>query len=107
MTEARTEPTGPGRPARAPPPAVPVSVRLAGACPAHLAGARRRVMDRPDPALVRRLAEHMQSVAGPPADRPSVPCERGTGHRERPTDGSGCGEHPGGPDVSGRREAVI
>nr|WSY49088.1 MarR family winged helix-turn-helix transcriptional regulator [Streptomyces sp. NBC_00886] len=39
--------------------------RLLGAYPAHLASARRRVMDQLDPALVHRLAEELQAVAGP------------------------------------------
>ncbi|MFC8520592.1 MarR family winged helix-turn-helix transcriptional regulator [Streptomyces sp. NPDC057257] len=38
-------------------------LRLAGAYPAHLASARRRVMGRLDPALLQGLAEQMQSVA--------------------------------------------
>ncbi|MFD8816930.1 MarR family winged helix-turn-helix transcriptional regulator [Streptomyces sp. NPDC059627] len=59
-------------------------LRLAGAYPAHLASARKRVMDQLDPALVQRLAEQMQSVADPL----SSSCERGA-------------------DVSSRREAVI
>jgi DNA-binding MarR family transcriptional regulator len=33
--------------------------------PAHLASARRRVMDQLDPALVHRLAEELQAVADP------------------------------------------
>ncbi|WP_150135660.1 MarR family winged helix-turn-helix transcriptional regulator [Streptomyces hyaluromycini] len=87
-------------------------LRLAGAYPAHLASARRRVMDQLDPALVQRLAGQMQLVADPLAS----PCERGAGHRERPMrqerpaagDGDGCGEEPPRyPDVSSYREAVI
>ena len=39
--------------------------RLLGAYPAHLASARRRVMDQLDPALVHRLAEELGAVAGP------------------------------------------
>ncbi|MER5792908.1 MarR family winged helix-turn-helix transcriptional regulator [Streptomyces sp. NPDC001980] len=83
-------------------------LRLAGAYPAHLASARGRVMDQLDPALVQRLAEQLQSVAGPLA----ALCERGTGRRERPAagngdDGAGCEELPGDPDVSSYREAVI
>ncbi|MFK0104456.1 MarR family winged helix-turn-helix transcriptional regulator [Streptomyces sp. NPDC091217] len=39
--------------------------RLRGAYPAHLASARRRVIDQLDPALVERLAEQLQSVADP------------------------------------------
>ncbi|MEU6198686.1 MarR family winged helix-turn-helix transcriptional regulator [Streptomyces sp. NPDC047061] len=80
-------------------------LRLAAAYPAHLASARRRVMDQLDPALVQRLAEQMKSVADPLAS----PCERGPGHRERPAagDGAGCGEEPPRrPDVAGYRTAV-
>ncbi|MCX5555589.1 MarR family winged helix-turn-helix transcriptional regulator [Streptomyces sp. NBC_00038] len=39
--------------------------RLVGAYPAHLASARRRVMDQLHPALVHRLAEELQAVADP------------------------------------------
>ncbi len=39
--------------------------RLLGAYPAHLASARRRVIDRLDPALVHQLAEELQAVADP------------------------------------------
>ncbi|MEV7341813.1 MarR family winged helix-turn-helix transcriptional regulator [Streptomyces sp. NPDC093544] len=39
--------------------------RLMGAHPAHLASARRRVVDQLDPALVHRLADELQSVADP------------------------------------------
>jgi DNA-binding MarR family transcriptional regulator len=39
--------------------------RLRSTYPVHLASARRRVMDRLDPALVHRLAEELQAVADP------------------------------------------
>ncbi|MFJ6080428.1 MarR family winged helix-turn-helix transcriptional regulator [Streptomyces sp. NPDC092369] len=43
--------------------------RLVDACPAHLASARRRVMDQLDPVLVQRLAEQLQAVAEPLVSR--------------------------------------
>ncbi|MGW3286360.1 MarR family winged helix-turn-helix transcriptional regulator [Streptomyces sp. NPDC001002] len=49
--------------------------RLVDAYPAHLASARRRVMDQLDPALVQRLAEELQAVAEPLASR----CRTGSG----------------------------
>ena len=43
--------------------------RLLGAYPAHLASARRRVLDQLDPALVHGLAEELQAVAEPLVSR--------------------------------------
>jgi DNA-binding MarR family transcriptional regulator len=53
--------------------------RLRGAYPAHLASARRRVMDQLDPALVDRLAEELRAVADPLQDR----CRAGHDSREQ------------------------
>ncbi|MGX9883053.1 MarR family winged helix-turn-helix transcriptional regulator [Streptomyces sp. NPDC002276] len=62
--------------------------RLRGAYPAHLASARRRVIDRLDPALVDQLAEELRAVADPLQARcrashdlrPEI-AEQGTGRR--------------------------
>ncbi|MEU2624890.1 MarR family winged helix-turn-helix transcriptional regulator [Streptomyces sp. NPDC007157] len=88
--------------------------RLRDAYPAHLASARRRVMDQIDPALVRRLADQVGSVAEPLLS----PYERGAGRKEIPTGREGgaaeecpaadAEEPPGYPAVaSSYREAVI
>ncbi|MEV6766408.1 MarR family winged helix-turn-helix transcriptional regulator [Streptomyces sp. NPDC051105] len=80
--------------------------RLDGAYPAHLTSARRRVMDQLDPALVRRLAEQLGSVAEPLLS----PYERGAGHKGSPADreGTAAEEPPGYPAAaSSYREAVI
>ena len=74
-------------------------LRLRGAYPAHLTSARRRVMDRLDPALVRGLAEQMRSVAGPLTS----PCERSAG----PAGGASAEESSGYPVTADYREAVI
>jgi DNA-binding MarR family transcriptional regulator len=49
--------------------------RLLGAYPAHLASARRRVMDQLDPALVQRLGEELTAVADPLRSRCRPGCE--------------------------------
>ncbi|MER5526058.1 MarR family winged helix-turn-helix transcriptional regulator [Streptomyces sp. NPDC002677] len=88
--------------------------RLRAAYPAHLASARRRVMDQVDPALVRRLAEQVGSVAQPLLS----PCERGAVQKESPADRAGTAaetppvaeaeEPPGYPAAaSSYREPVI
>jgi DNA-binding MarR family transcriptional regulator len=75
--------------------------RLLGAYPAHLTSARRRVMDQLDPAVVRRLAEQLGSVAEPLL----APYERGAGRKESPADQEGTPACPAA--ASSYREAVI